>query len=574
MDIISAVSDNTLIETDDIKRELALFAKANSIEVGVLDFNLISHKTLLKTPAGKESAKEVAKEKLAFYENRPELILGESMEFFQRYFIEILSAKENPFFSLEYRIDYSRHGSCADLVVLPASVFNLDANKTEFYRLLYKEILKIKALNGILIDMFSDKTVADLKPFVIDLFKAGGLAREWRINLFTGLEPKESREAYLLEFYKQKEPAQEDGQKDDCLIVVEKDELIVEYKKPIFGKNGFSARGEILHFELSAPQEGLAFRADGETISSVEESDFVRFYAKVKGYVKLSGKILSIEKRYVVSDVKKTTNNNVTRDEINNIEVIVNEADLTKDGVGDGVELISERVKITGAVGTNAVLKAKEVSIEGMTHSKASIFAKQARINRHLGVVRASSVEIESLEGGVVYATTAKVRNVVSGVICAETVEIGLLKNHAKIYGAERITIERLEGEDNTIGIDVTKIETLKKKIHFYKEEIQEFKDRYNRLKKFEKYKDKALAIAAVIRKKQEELKSSLFSPYAAKITIGSKPSGVNTIYFFDYFKNTKIAYKTLQNQTPGEFYITEENGFVVMHPVNVKLKI
>lgn len=554
---------NKPITTTNIQEELNKYAQKEGLESFLVDFELLSYKPFIKTIFDEEY-KLLEELKIKKYEKSHDQIFKEKAKIYQEYTILINRLTDNEMFNLDYEIIWDEFKVNPVLLIKKAtSSFNTTKfSAQEIYKALYAKMMKIKAQNNILIPIFKEIFIKDLKSFVINLF-GKKFTQDVKINLFLGIEPIKSSEASLKEHYKNIKTS------ENTLTIIEENTLLLEYEKPIYGKNGFNSLGEIVELELTKTQAMLRIRADEQSVLVVKEERLVKYYSKFKGYIKVKDNVLSIEKRYVVGNITKPQKT-ATNTEANNIEVTVAESDMTKDGVGDGVELVSQKIHITGAVGQNAVIKAKEATIDGMTHATSSIFGKDVLINRHLGLVRARTVHVKSLEGGTVYATHAKIDNIISGTISAETIEIGTIKNNAKIYGAETIKIEQILGEDNLIGIDITQVDTLKKKLSFYKEEIESLKEKIETIRPFPQFKDKTKQLVAQAKQKQKELIESLFDPFKAKIYIKEKVQGLNTIYFYIYVKNMKIEYKTKENIQYDAFKLIDDSdlGLITMQPV------
>lgn len=544
------MGDEQAITTRNIKVELASYAQKIGVDPDNLDFTLIKYETLIKS-VFYEEPKPLSKELIRRYAGKSFLIFREKASFIQEYTIKVVKKSNNNFFNLKTELIIDHLESRARLKISPKSKFNTKRySQNELYKALYAEIIKIKAHNNILISFFSDRLLPQLKRFIINLY-ANKFNKEVSIIIYDGIMPKQSQKSFIEQHFINK------TNEDKTLIEVEENEPLVSYTKPIYGRDGFSVHGEILEYELKEKQARLPYSIDNESILCVEDNKKAQYFARFKGYVQIVRARLFVKKRYISSGIK-STQKVFTDAETNNIEVVVAEQDMTKDGVGDGVNLVSQSVKITGAVGKNATIKAKDVIIDGLTHAQSKIYAKTVQINRHIGLVNAHKVHIKTLEGGTVYATEAIIDNVISGVISAEKIEIKNLKNNAKIYGSEYIVIDNITGEDNVIGIDVSKVETLKRKILFYKQEIEDLQDKIKETKKFPTLKNKTIALAKDIKLKRLELLESLFDPFKARISIKSHFRGLNTIYFYIYSKNFRLEFKTSQDKTYDDFRILD----------------
>lgn len=549
------------LTTTNVKRTLIKFAQKKGIKASTLGFKLLNYDTAIKAEFDEEF-KDLTRERAAKYEFRKDLIFRDGIEYKQTCYIVPILKKKNGFFDLVCEVDKHDYNCRPTLIIKKNSIFNTKQfNKKEMYKALYLELIKIKAFNNILIDVFNKPTIEGLKRFIKDLYSKN-FTEDVEILLFDGVDPEESTKADVIEHYKLKK---EDDKK---LIEVSETELLVEYIKPVFGKNGFSASGKIIDSELYGTQAKPNFRPDDESILVEDTEDYTKYYSKLKGFIEEKRNILSVEKLYQVGEINRHETT-VTDGEVNDIEIVISEKDMTKDGVGDGVELVSQKVKITGAVGKNAVIKAKIANIEGMTHSDSKVFGKEVNVNRHLGTVRASDVHVKSLEGGVIHATHAKVDNIISGTITAETIEIGILKNNAKIFASKHIEINKIDGEDNLLAIDVKKVETLQKKVSFIQKDIDEIKEEIKILAKNPKQKDKVNELLKEIKGKQEAIDNELFNPFDAYISIKEPVNGINKVYFNTQRKDLIIECRTLEGVTYEKLYLEDDDVLetITLHP-------
>ena len=131
----------------------------------------------------------------------------------------------------------------------------------------------------------------------------------------------------------------------------------------------------------------IEYQIDTKSILIQENQTQIQYYAKKKGFVSILNNLLSISNTIVVEGIQRLEEK-LTKKEENKVSIVISQTDVTRDGVGEGVELISEFVHITGHVGAKASIEAKEVVIDGATHKSSFLTVKTAKINRHKGTLR------------------------------------------------------------------------------------------------------------------------------------------------------------------------------------------
>lgn len=225
-----------LIKTKNIKNTMQTYASKNLVPLAECDFNIKSAKTYIKTAACPDFVlfNDNINEEYADKEK----LLNEYVELQQLYIIEV-KTKRTQKIKLEYSINFEKFSTHPKLIIHPNSIIPYKTEKAqEIFTLLIKEINKIKSLNGILINIFDRKMVDTLKKFVQYIY-AGKFTKKIIIPLFEGLEPELLQESRLIMHFEEKGSIKE-------LIEVEKEELLVEFLKPFYGKKGFNALGQIV----------------------------------------------------------------------------------------------------------------------------------------------------------------------------------------------------------------------------------------------------------------------------------------------------------------------------------------
>lgn len=543
-----------LIKTKNVLKSMQSYASSIDIPFEESDFSIKSAKTYIKTSSfpdftlfnGNVNEEYIEKEK----------ILNEHLEFQQVYIIEA-KKKKHPKLDLIYSIDFELFSTHPKITIHPDSKIPYKNYKArDIFILLVQEFNKIKIQNGILINIFDITMIDTLKKFVKYLY-AGKFTKKIKISLFEGLEPELTQESQLIMHFQKKKS-------DEEFIEVDKEELLIEFLKPLYGKKGFNCFGKIIEAESKTNVHDLDIEIDEASVLIKEDSRRKSYISKVKGYVTLTDKKLLVENKVRVAGISRL-HTSISKQEENNLEVYVSQADTNKDSVGAGVELTSETIHITGHIGANSIIEAVNLQIDGATHKDSSQFAKIAKINRHKGTLRCQDANITLLEGGIVHASTVHVESALGGVIYAQDVTIGTVKNNLKVYASHSITLKTVSGEDNIFKINYKEVPILTSKIYFIDKEIQDLKDSLEDAKRHNLSKVPLLEekISKLVTEK-DKVKNSTKS---ATITIQRALLGLNTI-IFTLDNGDELVYKT-SAQAYEPFFLETREDQIILHPVN-----
>ncbi|EDZ63574.1 hypothetical protein SMGD1_1883 [Sulfurimonas gotlandica GD1] len=546
---------NTIIKTKNIKNSMTTFASDNFIPLNECDFNIQNVATYIKTSFDDDF--RLFNENINEHYKDEKNLLNQRVEFQQLYTIVAIQTKEIEM-KLNYTLELDEHECMPKLVLHPDSHILYKTHKPiETFKLLLKEINKIKAKNGILINIYDEKMMKNLKAFTKYLYE-GKFIKKIRIPLFEGIEPQITRAGKLILWFKHKESEQKHQ-----IIEVEKDEVLVEFKKPVYGKSGFNSHGKQIDKDYLHNADDLQTPVDDKSIY-IEESDDKKLYkSRVKGFVHFSETLLSIDNKVRMSKLSRVQDS-LAKEEANNIEVHISQNDTTKDSIGEGVELTSETIHVNGHIGANSILEAVNMQIDGATHKDSLQFARVAKINRHKGTLRCHDAKIALLEGGIVHATNVEIEASLGGVIYAQNVKIGHVKSNLKVYASESISIKLVSGEDNIFKINYKNIPILCSKIDLINEDIEELKfslEEANRHNKSE-----VESIQDEIKKLKSEIQTIKDSASRATITIEKPLKGLNNIIFV-LDNDEEIVYKTdAQSYEPFYLEISEEK--ITLQPV------
>lgn len=544
-----------IFKTKDIKSTIQKYAITNHVAYESCDFIIRMVKSYIKTTQFKdfqlfnENINEVYKNK--------EKIINEHLQLEQIYGIEI-QKRTSKSIKLVFSIDFGEFSTHPIITIEPTSIIPYRTNTAqEMFLLLVKELNKIKAMNKIIINVFDETMIKDLKKFTKELY-ADNFIKDVKILLFEGVEPERHQSGELIMHFKNKPIITE-------FIEVEIGEILIEFSKPIYGKNGFNAFGKIIECEFYKKNDDLKVIIDTESVS-VEEDNFHKIYrSKIKGYVLLTDKKLMVANQVNMTTISRLNTSLANEKEDNNIEVFVSQDDTNKDSVGEGTEITSERVHITGHVGANSIIEALTLQIDGATHKDSFQFARNAIINRHKGTLRCNNAKISLLEGGKVHATNVEIESSLGGEIFAQNVIIGLVKNHLKVDASNSITINLVTGEDNIFKISYRDIPILMSKLELLEEELENLK--YSLQEAQRHNKAEILKIEENIENIIQEQNKIINSTKNAKIQINKPMLGSNKIIFV-LENGDEILYNTSAQQYEP-FYLEYKEKKIILHPIN-----
>lgn len=546
-------------KTKNISATIDKFAAENDRSALEFSFNINSVENYIKTIA--DDSFVLYNEDIHDYYKDHDKLINEHVRIKQIYTITV---KETPkkIIKLNYNINFSHNNVSPAIILHPESEIPYKKYQPkEIYLLLLKELNNIKALNGILINIFDTQMKEKLKAFVKYLYN-GKFINKVKIPLFNGVEPEVRRNSKLVMRFLQKEASHQ-------VIEVDEGEVLVDFIKPIFGKNGLNSFGEIVDNDYLKNSEDLKCHVDEKSIEIIDNEDKKIYKSRLKGYVHFDKNNFYIDNKIKMEHLSRVQDS-VAKDEANNIEVIISQNDTSLDSLGEGVELTSETIHINGHVGAKSTLRAVNLTIDGATHKDSAQEAKFATINRHKGRLRCHSAKIALLEGGEVHATNVEIENSLGGTVYAENVTIQNVKNNLKVYASNSITIKRVSGEDNLFKISYKDIPTLNSKYNFLAQEMEELKY------KLEGALRHTPSDVPVLKEQINELKTQqdkiINCVKHAKISVQEPFRGLNTITF-TFADGEELTYKT-EEMAYEPFYLVESDDYITLHPTQKKILI
>lgn len=547
------------IKTKNIVASINKFAAENDCSPLEFSFNIHGVDTYIKTTSDDEF-KLYNEDSLGYYGNHEKMV-NEHVRLNQIYLITIKQSTKR-IIKLNYNINFSDNNATPVIILHPESQIPYKQYQPkEIYLLLLKELNNIKAVNKIVINIFDEEMKEKLKAFVRYLYM-GKFINKIKIPLFSGIEPEVRRSSKLLMRFLDKDTNHQ-------VIEVDEGEVLVEFIKPVFGKNGLNAFGEIIDNSHLNNSDDLKCSIDTKSIEIVENDDRKIYKSKIKGYVHFDKDDFYIDNKIKMEHLSRVQDS-VAKDEANNIEVIISQHDTSLDSVGEGVKLTSETIHINGHVGAKSNLRAVNLSIDGATHQDSSQEAKFAEINRHKGKLRCHSAKIKLLEGGEVHATNVEIESSLGGTIYAENVTIGHVKNNLKVYASNSISINLVSGEDNLFKINYKDIPTLNSRYNFVTKEIEDLKYRLEGAQKH------TLSEVPILKEQINKLKAQqdmiINGVKHAKITINEALRGLNTITF-TLNNGQELTFKT-EAKVYEPFYLVESESYITLHPTNKRVSI
>lgn len=547
------------LKTKNIGAAIEKYAEQNDSSPLEFSFNINAVETYIKTVSD-DSFVLYPEDIHGYYENNDKMV-DEHVRLRQIYTITVKKTPER-IIKLRYGISVSQTKASASIILHPQSQIPYKKYKPqEIYLLLLKEFNNIKASNNMLINIFDREMKEKLKAFVGYLYK-GKFVNKVKIPLIGTVDPEIRRNSKLIVRFLEKETKTQ-------VIEVEEGEVLVDFIKPIFGKNGLDIYGEIIDNDYLSNSEDLKCDIDEKSIEIVEDDDRKLYKSRVKGYVHFDEKRFYVDNKIKMQQLSRVQDS-VAKDETNNIEVIISQNDTSLDSLGEGVELTSETIHINGHVGAKSTLKAVNLIIDGATHKDSKQEAKFATINRHKGKLRCHSAKIKLLEGGEVHATNIEIENSLGGTVYAENVTVENVKNNLKIYASNSITIKRVSGEDNLFKINYKDIPTLRSKYNFLSKEIDELNYKLEGALKHSPLEIEPLKQEIKeIKNLQEKITESYKE---AKITVKEPFRGLNTITFI-LAGGEELTYKT-KEKAYETFHIVQSGDYITLYPTDKKIQI
>jgi len=445
------------------------YAKEYALSLEEISFELIAHDTCYKGIVDEDwqyLQDDELLERVTESEIRSEIFLIQ-----QNYTVRFYPFKPHPYLHLKATIVTNKYKTKIILSIDPSSTIPLKKGVQEWI----KEVIRDKQLrNGFLIDLFDRNLDREIHKLLYKLQKEGELKKPYRLVIGEFFSPMFPTNDKVILHYKENKTS------NSLIEGVHPGDLIFEYLFPKYGRDGRSCDGEF----IKVPEPKIKYAdyivINDDTIYSEEDSESIRFYAGVSGFVKKRKGIFSISQELHLdgADFKKTGSIETGIDK--DVSLKINKKSSNEDAIGIGVNIDVQKLDVGGIVGSNTKIQACEINIGAQTHRKSQInVTEMATIHLHRGNLKAKKAHIDILESGKVEADEVHIHKMVGGEVRAKNVYIDILYSNARIIALESITIGQIEGNGNNLIIDPNKIESYHQHISDLKRKI---KDKNSRL--------------------------------------------------------------------------------------------
>lgn len=479
----------TVVRTQNVAKEIQKIAQSYNVPANSLDFTVLEviSYTRMKEQKGEAEWGKISNKELHELDETLSL-LNPDFEIKQTYEIEIfpLDEKTNIFPDLKLAI-----GANASKCKVYASISanskiknkpNLDEDLLEFLN-------KKKVRAGILIYIF-DEMLKDIVSKLSARAQVEGIIsfeKAETLLVSESFEPTPTRDDALILHYEDTENDDEHDQVDYAsrgfIRGVKKDELLIEYIKPLKGESGRNCRGEFLAPSEPIIANEVAFTID-ETIREEEDESSVKYLANDNGYIALEGNSYSIKNEMDIGEISFKTTGSIKSGVDSDVNLNVNEKDANKDAIGSGMEVEVSEIEIDGNVGSNARVLALKASVGGQTHKTSFIKADTLDINIHKGKAEGKEINITRLEHGEVEGDSVDIGQALGGSIRAKVIHIALCASHVKATATKLIEIKKLQGSENTFTIDPLLKKDIQESLTENKDTISELNSDVKSLKK------------------------------------------------------------------------------------------
>lgn len=439
-----------IIKTDKPYDELTNYANRYRKDINNLDFKVLHYETIITKDGMSQTLLEHELE--VFNDDK---FFNDDIEIKQIYEIEII---DNIVPLIDFKIGTNKN---LTKVVANFNAINYE-DKAELAELIEnirdlinKKFIKAGLLLGIREFTFQEQLVKMLKAF------ENKQIVEASIVLAKGIEPINAINSETKLYYKDKkvdENAKIDYSQRGFINAISKDELIIEFIKPIKAVNGKDLKGNIINATNSNIISEPDFKVS-ENIRMLEDDLSIKYYANINGYVTFvyRDKLYDIKDSVSVQAVEFKTTGSIDAGINKDITLNVDEQDYLKDAVGANLSIEVSTLNVKGNIAQNSVVKAKIANIGGQTHSKSKIYAKKINIEVHRGYCEGEDIEVNRLENGVIVGKNVRVKHALGGKIIANKVMIDTLTTNTNIEVSDIAVVKECLGENNKFLVSASK---------------------------------------------------------------------------------------------------------------------
>lgn len=460
------MSLSVIVETDSVYQELNNVASNYNIDPNFIDFDILDIFTQYKI---QDNEPVLSNENLdIFYD--PNFILDPNLQIFQSYKVEFYDTRERkaavlPTISLNTN-KLMTH-IIANIKADSAIKFAHSLEK-DIISYINKKLLKLKILIGIR----NTTMITEVKKIIADIRVNGIIEQDRKFSVCVWPNPVEHVNERVIFHYKTKTGSEQNGNKIDYsdrgfIKGVVAGENIIEYIKPKEGHIGRNARGEIIPIAQPKIYEDKPIEVS-DCIEKVETEESIKYISKKSGYVIEEKGVYTIKDQLDLNSASFNTTGSIDTRFDSDISINISENDILKDAVGPGIAIKTSTINVNGNVGNGAHITAKNVTIGGQTHAKSTINSTFANIAVHLGTCICDEAKIGRFEGGQVKAKKVFIDTAIGGTIIAHEVYIKNLFSNVKITASTIVQIDKLNGNNNKIIIDVASMHDYESKLSDY----------------------------------------------------------------------------------------------------------
>ncbi|MFA6136620.1 MAG: flagellar assembly protein A [Sulfurimonas sp.] len=489
-DSVSKSMRPTVIRTQNVAKELMTLAKTYDIKMENIDFNILDIQTYVReNKDGTEHEwEEITADEL--YElDEKDAFLNPNFQIKQMYEIEFFQKEQDEDLYKDFNLAVGANATKCKVYLSIKEGSKVEYNKN-FEQDLLMMINKRKIRAGVLVNIF-DEMLGDA------VFKLSSYVRveekvvynkSETILIAESFEPTITLDDALVFHYKKEKEQHADNEKVDYsargfIKSVVKDELLIEYIKPIEGKPGRNCRGEFMAPKPPEVKNEPKFSVDS-TITIVDDTKSTKYFANVNGYISLEGTTYTIKKEMDIGSIDFKSTGSISTALSADVSINVKEANSDKDAVGNGMVVEVTEIHIEGNVGSNAKINAIKAVVEGQTHKTSQIRAESLKINIHKGAAYGKKVNITRLEHGIVDCDEALIMQAIGGEIRAKEITIEVCASYVKATASRFIEIKKLHGGENVFTIDPLLKKDAKNSVNKNKDKVNEIEIEIRDIKK------------------------------------------------------------------------------------------
>lgn len=445
----------------NVVKTLRDFAFERKIELGSLEFQLLSYETLIKRSG--ETIYEVLEKTQPLCEDE---LLDPLLEIIQEYTIKIMSKEEyKPVSNIILGLAADKHKVKAVATLMPGSVLVKHKGVLKDLR---DAIWKKKLIAGLLIDFFEPNLAEQLKKIVTLLPLDKPISKELKFSVGSAIAVEPPIDAKLILDY---EVVQKTKTFIDGMQIGEK---VLTYLKPKPGKDGRGCDGAYIH--VREPRIISQRPEIDATIQEQENENAIEYFTAIDGYVVCNGNNFSISKKLILQNANFKSTGLIDTGEDKDIAVHIGDGGKkSDDAISNGVKIDVRELSVNGSVGSNVNINATDLNIAEQTHRKSKIeVSNVANIRLHKGDLSAKEANIEILEAGKVTAQESiSIGQMLGGEAIAPIVRVDEVLSNCTIIASELIEIKNIRGTGVKLIIDPQNIEAHHKKIEVNIEKIK-----------------------------------------------------------------------------------------------------